>query len=222
MTQFEKATRLSKLAIEFNVGVTTLVDYLKKKGHEVDSNPNSKVAPELCELIAKEYGKEANLRDASKKLSLKNLREKRATISISDMDDEDVEKDDADSADGKSDEVIIKVTSEVPQEKMEKKEEPIPVVENQPITDVDIKVVGKIDLEEISHKRKKHEDAPVHEEEVKAEAVIEEKVEVKPVEETSKPESEAPQEIKKRQKLQKLPLRLLERLIFIRQKRRLS
>ncbi|HUX54063.1 MAG TPA: hypothetical protein VMV56_06600, partial [Williamwhitmania sp.] len=177
MTQFEKGTRLSKLAIEFNVGVTTLVDYLKKKGHEVDSSPNSKVAPELCELIAKEYGKEANIRDASKKLSLKNLRDKRATISISDMDDENVDSDDADSGDGKSDEVMITVTSEVPQEQPVKRVETSAVVENQPVKDVDIKVVGKIDLEGISHKRKKHEDAPVPE--VKAELVTEEKVEDK-------------------------------------------
>ncbi len=187
MTQFEKGTRLSKLAIEFNVGVTTLVDYLKKKGHEVDSNPNSKIAPELCELIAKEYGKEANLRDASKKLSLKNLREKKATISISDVDDEDVERDDADSGDGHSDEIMITVTSEAPQERKEKKEEKAEaVVENQPVKDVDIKVVGKIDLDSVSHKPKKHEDAPVQE--AKAEPVVETKQEEKQPQPQPQPE----------------------------------
>ena len=149
MTQFEKATRLSKLAIEFNVGVSTLVDYLKKKGHDVDQSPNSKVAPELCDLIAKEYGKDANIRDASKKLSLKNLREKKETISLSDFDDEGA-RDEADS--GESDEVFIKVTTNAPIEKKEKKED---VVSHQPVKDIEVKVVGKIDLETMGNKQKK-------------------------------------------------------------------
>ena len=168
MTQFEKATRLSKLAIEFNVGVTTLVDYLKKKGHDVDQSPNSKVAPELCELIAKEYGKDANIRDASKKLSLKNLREKKETISLSDMDDD--ARDDADSSDG--DDVFVKVTSESPIEKKEKRED---VVSHQPVKDIEVKVVGKIDLDSMSGKQKKQEEpvAPV----AKAAPVVEAKPE---------------------------------------------
>ncbi len=154
MTQFEKATRLSKLAIEFNVGVSTLVDYLKKKGHDVDQSPNSKVAPELCDIIAKEYGKDANIRDASKKLSLKNLREKKETISLSDNENESG-RDDADSAEG--DDVFIKVTTNSPIEKKEKKED---VVTHQPVKDIEVKVVGKIDLNNMSGKQKKHEEVP--------------------------------------------------------------
>ncbi len=169
MTQFEKAARLSKLAIEFNVGMSTLVDYLKKKGHEIDSSPNAKVAPELCEIIAKEYGKDANIRDASKKLSLKNLREKKETISISDRDD------DASSADDSardSDELFIKVTTESPVEKKEKLEE---VVSHQPVKDIEVKVVGKIDLNSMTGKKKTQDEpvAPV----AKAVPVVEEKAE---------------------------------------------
>ena len=34
--------RISKALKEFNIGMGTLVDFLKKKGIEVDSNPNAK------------------------------------------------------------------------------------------------------------------------------------------------------------------------------------
>ncbi len=40
----QKGVRLSKLAKEFNVGITTIVDFLKKKGHEVENNPNGKIS----------------------------------------------------------------------------------------------------------------------------------------------------------------------------------
>ncbi len=186
MTQFEKATRLSKLAIEFNVGVSTLVDYLKKKGHDVDQSPNSKVAPELCDLIAKEYGKDANIRDASKKLSLKNLREKKETISLSDLENESV-RDDADSTEG--DEVFIKVTTNSPIEKKEKRDD---VVTHQPVKDIEVKVVGKIDLDNMSGKQKKHEEPapPV----AKATPVVESKPEpvVVPVSPVVEEKVEAP------------------------------
>ena len=46
-----KATRLSKAAREFNVGISTIVEFLGKKGHEIDSNPNSKLEPDLYELL---------------------------------------------------------------------------------------------------------------------------------------------------------------------------
>ena len=42
-----KATRLSKIAREFNVGISTIVDFLHKKGEKVDSNPNTKITSDM-------------------------------------------------------------------------------------------------------------------------------------------------------------------------------
>ncbi|NJK94202.1 MAG: hypothetical protein HC905_04035 [Bacteroidales bacterium] len=56
----KKELRLSKLAREFNVGISTIVDFLKKKGHTVDPNPNTKVAPELFDVLSKEYSSDIN------------------------------------------------------------------------------------------------------------------------------------------------------------------
>ena len=79
-----KATRLSKAAREFNVGISTIVDFLGKKGHEIDSNPNSKLDPDLYGLLLEEYSTDLNVKKESEKLTLKNLRERQETLSLED------------------------------------------------------------------------------------------------------------------------------------------
>jgi translation initiation factor IF-2 len=79
-----KATRLSKAAREFNVGISTIVEFLGKKGHKVDSNPNSKLDPDLYDLLLEEYSTDLNVKKESEKLTLKNLRERQETLSLED------------------------------------------------------------------------------------------------------------------------------------------
>ena len=80
-----KATRLSKAAREFNVGISTIVEFLGKKGHEIDSNPNSKLDPELYDLLEEEYSTDLNVKKESEKLTLKNLRERQESLSLDDV-----------------------------------------------------------------------------------------------------------------------------------------
>ena len=80
-----KATRLSKAARELNVGISTIVDYLGKKGHEIDSNPNTKLSPELYDLLAETYSTDKNVKQESEKLTLKNLRERQESLTIDDV-----------------------------------------------------------------------------------------------------------------------------------------
>ena len=79
-----KATRLSKAAREFSVGISTIVEFLGKKGHEIDSNPNSKLDPDLYTLLLEEYSSDLNVKKESEKLTLKNLRERQETLSLDD------------------------------------------------------------------------------------------------------------------------------------------
>lgn len=81
----KKATRLSKAAREFNVGISTIVDFLGKKGHKIDSNPNTKVGPEMYDLLLEEYSSDLNVKKESEKLTLRNLRERQESISLEDM-----------------------------------------------------------------------------------------------------------------------------------------
>lgn len=145
MTNAEKAIRLSKLAREFNVGISTLVDFLSKKGHNIESNPNTKVDASLYQVLAKEFGAEINLKKESQKVSLQNLREKKESVSIEDVDESSSEED----ADAGEDEVIVKNVN--PEKETYKTEKP----------QISLKVKGKIDLE----KSKKEPEPPAKKEE---------------------------------------------------------
>lgn len=48
--------RLSKAAKIFNVGKDTLVEFLAKKGHQIDSSPNTKLTETMVALLVEEYG----------------------------------------------------------------------------------------------------------------------------------------------------------------------
>ena len=62
--------RLGKAATEFNVGVSTIVDYLHKKGFKIDSNPNTKLSPEMHTLLVKEYQPDKAAKDIAKHIEL--------------------------------------------------------------------------------------------------------------------------------------------------------
>ncbi|MCY1635385.1 translation initiation factor IF-2 [Marinifilum sp. D737] len=170
MAKVNKNKRLSKLAREFNVGISTIVDFLNKKGIEIDSNPNTKVSDDAYDILAKEYSSDLNLKKESEKVNLKSTREKKETVSI----------------DPKSEEGTKEAT-------VEKTEEEAPA--KNPV-----KVVGKIDLDALKPKakqekpEKKEEKAPSKPEEkpAKAEAPkVEEKPQTVKKEVTEKPSEPA-------------------------------
>ena len=70
--------RLGKAATEFNVGVTTIVDFLHKKGFKIDSNPNTKLSPEMTTLLVKEYQPDKAAKDNAKHLELEYQAQKAA------------------------------------------------------------------------------------------------------------------------------------------------
>ncbi len=103
----DKTTRLSKVAREFNVGISTIVEFLHKKGHTLDPNPNTKVPEELYILLVKEYSSDVSAKKESEKLSLSKLREKRETISINDIHPSGDEESDDDTS-APDEEIMIK------------------------------------------------------------------------------------------------------------------
>jgi len=65
-----KTIRLSVAAREFNVGVTTILEYLTKKGVKIDSNPNSKLTSDVYALLVKEYQRDRAVKQESEKKNL--------------------------------------------------------------------------------------------------------------------------------------------------------
>ncbi len=56
MSRKAKPKRLFKVASEFNVSTTSIVDSLSDEGFEIDNKPNSKVTPEMYEALEEVYG----------------------------------------------------------------------------------------------------------------------------------------------------------------------
>jgi translation initiation factor IF-2 len=132
MTEDIKATRLSKAAHEFNVGISTIVEFLHRKGFDLDPNPNTKLPHEAYILLLKEYSSDLNVKKESEKLMLKDLHKKKETVSIDDVPDS------SNSEDQERDEEILIKDSSLTQKTIDIKTE---------IKKPDIKLVGKIDLE---------------------------------------------------------------------------
>ncbi len=125
-----KTNRLSKVAREFNVGAQTIVEFLQKKGFNIEFNPNLKISDEMFHHLENEYSTDLNVRKKSEALSKK--KPQKETISI-----EDVRKDLAEP------EKPQKEDKEVEKIELPKKEQP--------------KVMGKIDLDQFNKKTKAEE-----------------------------------------------------------------
>ncbi len=54
--------RLIKVSKNLNVGINSLVEFLQKKGIEVEANPNAKIEDEHYEILLKEFGKHKHIR----------------------------------------------------------------------------------------------------------------------------------------------------------------
>lgn len=80
-----KLTRLSKAAREFNVGISTIVDFLANKGITIDTNPNAKIESNIYDMLSAEYSADLKLKKASDELSLQ--RKSKESISIDDVEE---------------------------------------------------------------------------------------------------------------------------------------
>jgi translation initiation factor IF-2 len=72
--------RLSKAAKEFNVGKDTIVEFLGKKGFQVDPSPNTKLTADMYALLVKEYQGEKEVKNEAMKLG--NLSYKGGSVSV--------------------------------------------------------------------------------------------------------------------------------------------
>lgn len=68
--------RLNKVIKEFNVGLQTVVDFLQKKGHEVNAGLNQRITDEQYELLRKEFGADKDLRTEAEKMLQSRQKEK--------------------------------------------------------------------------------------------------------------------------------------------------
>lgn len=76
--------RLIKVSKNLNVGINTLVEFLHKKGIEVEANPNAKIEDEQYDMLIAEFGKDKNIRKEATitREKLHRRDDKRETVAI--------------------------------------------------------------------------------------------------------------------------------------------
>lgn len=78
--------RLGKVIKPLNIGLSTAVEFLQKKGFSVEENINFKISDEEEQLLINEYSKDLNLKLESERLShLRQEDKKVASVSIDDI-----------------------------------------------------------------------------------------------------------------------------------------
>ena len=70
MSEEPKNIRLNKAAKELNVGIPTMVDFLAKKGHKVDPNPNARLTPEQYALLATAFQSERQVKENADRIEI--------------------------------------------------------------------------------------------------------------------------------------------------------
>ena len=209
--------RLSKAAKEFNVGKDTIVEYLTKKGFQVDPSPNTKLTADMYALLVKEYQGEKEVKNEAMKLG--NLSFKGGSVSVDSalQSQKPVEEEE-------HEEVIIRSTTissptkktaktttvaeaekveakeETPKQEAEQKTEKAePGQKDDNATGSSLKILGKIDLEpkkseKQEKKKEKKADKPAQPQEKKQEKPQQQKPVENKKEEPVKKEEEKPVE----------------------------
>ncbi len=158
-----KPIRLGKAAGELNVGITTLVEFLGKKGVQVDVNPNAKLDAEHFDMLKQEFAADQDLKEKSK-LSL-GKREKRESVSLRDNRAEEQEVTPAPKKEVVETPEVVPTPEPVIVTETKSEPKPEPVIEVKPEP-----VVEAIKVEEVVEKPKAEEPKPEPKPEPVAEA----------------------------------------------------
>ncbi len=121
-----------------NVGINTLVEFLQKKGINIEANPNAKIEEEQYELLIAEFGKDKNIRkEVDKKLKKFHSKEnKKETVAIEGYELPEKEKETETETETKKKVEKETIKTEIPES-----------------LKPHVNIVGNIDLDE--HKKKK-------------------------------------------------------------------
>ncbi len=170
--------RLNKVQGELNLGLSTIVEFLQKKGFNIKEDPNAVVPEEGYKLLIEEFSAD-----------------KKARIQSDNFTKERQNKEKPKSTPVEAEKEVAAPVVEEPKPAPVVKEEPKKEVqeEKKPIIENKIKVTGKIDLEAFNRKPAKQEPKKA-EEAPKAEPKKEE--EVKPVAKAEEAKPEPKEEVK--------------------------
>ena len=130
MAEGRKIPRLGKAAGEFNVAISTITALLKKKNFDIAESPNSKLTPEMYDILINEFQGEKLVKEESKKIEIGAFKKEEELVDAPAVTKESTEEETS------TEDVLIKTPNVI-------KTEPIEI----PVEPIKPKVVGKIDIE---------------------------------------------------------------------------
>ena len=77
------AIRLNKVTRDLNVGITTVVEFLQKKGYTIEASPNTKITEEQYAELVKEFSTDKNLKKETEKFIQERQSKDRNKASVS-------------------------------------------------------------------------------------------------------------------------------------------
>ena len=162
MADSNKPVRLSKAAREFNLGMTTVVEFLASKGIEVEAKPNTKLDPETYALVKSNFQGDKETK-AKAQASAASIQE-RESITLASakkrvapkQEEEEPEIDLSQFKKSEAAPVVKRTQTPTEAPKVAAKEEPAqePAAQEEAPAKDGPKVVGKVDLEALKPKKK--------------------------------------------------------------------
>ena len=162
MADSNKPVRLSKAAREFNLGMTTVVEFLASKGIEVEAKPNTKLDPETYALVKSNFQGDKETK-AKAQASAASIQE-RESITLASakkrvapkQEEEEPEIDLSQFKKSEAAPVVKRTKTATEAPKATAKEEPVKETDPEEKTPANDgpKVVGKVDLEALKPKKK--------------------------------------------------------------------
>ena len=165
MAESNKPVRLSKAAREFNLGMTTVVEFLASKGIEVEAKPNTKLDPETYALVKSNFQGDKDTK-AKAQMSAASIQE-RESITLASAKKRTTAKQEEDEPEidlsqfRKSEAAPVvkrtkpETTEEAPSKEVEPAKAEAPKKSAKVSDNEGLKVVGKVDLDALKPKKKK-------------------------------------------------------------------
>ena len=167
MAERVKTIRLSsRVADELGVGIPTIIEFLTQKGYEA-LRPNAKISEEIYQVLLKEFQSDKIVKEKAKLAGTEKIEKETITLKEAEGSKEEIK------ANIEQDEVVIKDVQNIIAE--DRKEEEL--ITDKPKRDIDVKVVGKVDIETLKPQIKPEEKDKEKEE--KKNRIIKNKVLVK-------------------------------------------
>lgn len=164
MSENKESVRINAVAKELNVGVNTLVEHLVKSGYTVENKPTTKITGEMYQLLLDNFSSDKKAKDDANALIKPKTKKEEPVVVVA-----QITKKETPIIDDEDEGILIKTELAPP---VQVAKPTLPIVKEEIIDEkptepepqqetTGLKVLGKIDLDDLNPKKKKKKEEPV-------------------------------------------------------------